>query len=64
MHDIAPEDLGPPRVGLEQRREHSNERGLAGPVRTEQPEHGPLGDLQVDPGERDVAPKRLITPST
>ena len=29
VHHVAPEDLGAPRVGREQRREHADERGLA-----------------------------------
>ena len=49
---VTPEDLGPPCVWLEQCREHANERGLSGSVRPEQPEDGPLRDVEVDTRER------------
>ena len=50
---VAPEDLGPPGVGLEQCREHANERRLSGAVRPEQPEDRPLRDVEVDARERE-----------
>ena len=52
VDDVAAEDLGPPGVRGEQRREHADQGRLAGAVRSEQPEDGPLLDLEVDPGER------------
>ena len=52
----------PARVGLEQRGEHADERGLARSVGPQQPEDGALRDLEVDTRERQVAPKRFVTP--
>jgi hypothetical protein len=40
------------RVGLEQRRQHADRRGLAGAVGPQQPEHGAVCGLEVDPVER------------
>ena len=47
-----PEYLRAPRVRREQGREHAHERGLAGAVGPEQAEDRPLGDLEVDPAQR------------
>ena len=52
-HDVVPEDLCSTLLRREQRGEDPDQRGLSGAVRAEQPEHCPLGHLEVDAGERD-----------
>jgi hypothetical protein len=50
--DVHPEDPGLPGVDGEQRGEHAQRGGLAGPVRTEHAEDLPLAHLEVDPVDR------------
>jgi hypothetical protein len=49
--DVVSEELGPARVGLEQRGQDADERRLARPVRAEQAEDHPLRNLQIDAGQ-------------
>jgi len=51
-HDIEAGDAGRSRVGEEQRREDAHHRRLARAVGTEQPEHRPALDVEVDAVER------------
>ena len=51
-HDVVPEDFCPSSVRPEQRGEDPDERGLARPVRAEQPKHRALRHLEVYTGER------------
>ena len=52
LHDVEIADAGAPGVRLEERGEDPHGRRLAGPVRAEQPEDGPLGHLEIDAVER------------
>jgi hypothetical protein len=49
---VDPSNRGPAGVRFQQGGEHPYGRGLAGTVRTEQPEHRAAGHGQVDPVER------------
>jgi hypothetical protein len=59
VHDVKAEDLGAPCVRCQERREHSNERRLAGSVRPEQSEDKPLGHVEIDTCERNRRAKVL-----
>jgi hypothetical protein len=50
--DVETEHLRPTRVGQQHRRQHADGGRLAGPVRAEQTEHRPGGDLEVDARQR------------
>src|SRR5207248_8377108 len=50
---------GAPGVGLQQRGEDADRRGLAGPIRAEERKKAALLDLQVEPIERSNAPEVL-----
>ena len=59
LHDVEPGHPGPPRVRLDQRGQDLHQRCLAGPVRTEEPEHAGRRDVEVDAVERPGLPERL-----
>ena len=50
--DVTAEDLCPARVRLQNRRQDTDRRRLAGAVRPEQPEDGARRDIEVDSVER------------
>jgi hypothetical protein len=49
-------DLGAAGVRLQQGRQDPDRRGLAGTVRPEQPEHGPLGTCRSSPSSARTSP--------
>jgi hypothetical protein len=53
------EDLGHAAVRREDRGEDADRRGLAGPVRAEEAEDRPAGDVEIDPVQRDDVPEPL-----
>ena len=53
--DVDPGHLGQPGRRLEQRREDSERRRLAGAVRPDEPEDLALGDVEVEASDRDGA---------
>ena len=57
--DVEAGDASRAVVGRQQRRQDPDRRRLPGPVRAEQPEHGPGLDPEVDPGQRDDVAERL-----
>src|SRR5918999_3611403 len=65
-HRVAPHldpvDQHQPGVGPQQPRHHPQGGRLPGPVRPDQPEEGPMGDVQVEPGHRQLGPERLAQP--
>ena len=61
--DVDSRHQGRALVRLEQRRQDPNRGRLAGAVRAEQPEHGPLGNRQIEAVERHYLPYRLTRPS-
>ena len=58
-HDVVPVDQRGAGVGSQQRREDADERRLAGAVRAEQALDRPLGNVEVDAGERTRLAERL-----
>lgn len=66
LHRVAPhvvaDDLDGALVGPEQPGHHRQGGGLAGPVRTDEPDELPRGQLQIDPGDGDLLPEPLPEP--
>ncbi len=52
-----------PRVGVMDSGEHLDERGLSGPVGTEEGEHAARAHIEVDPGQRDGRAEPLAEPA-